>query len=239
MILRYGVVVSLFTLALVSSSAQVTLGAATITYTSLATWQAAVSGSSQFSETFSGFAADTYFQATSLNVGPFSLEQIGFDPIGGDFRNFIDVPPVEFSDNSGATNAAMYTKFGVLTVNMVFGSTVYGWGANFYGAQSGELLNMVLYGVGGGTSGTVQVTLDTGFFGFVTSGPREQIARIEFRSRLNNPDPFVGQGFGLENVVGAYNSGAAVPEPSSLFLLGSGLIVVLFKCRRTAEKSEV
>lgn len=175
------------------------------TYTSLQDWQTAVNGSSQFSTNFQGFTQDTYFQTASVNVGPFSLQQIGQDPVFGLFQNFIDVPPLQFTDNSGVTNVAMYTKFGVQTVNMTFASPIFAWGANFYNAQSNELVNLILTSTGSGVVATVPVTVDTGFFGFVVS-PIEGLSEITFQSQIENPLPSVGQGFGLENVVGAYSS---------------------------------
>jgi hypothetical protein len=200
---------------------QTTASAGTVTYTSLTAWQAAVAGKAQFLEDFSEFTQDTYFETTPVTAGPFTLLQVGHDPIFGDFRNYIDVPPLDFTDNSGVTNAAMYTKFGINTVTMTFATPVFAWGANFYGAESGELDTMVLTAVGGGSAGTVPVTVDTSFFGFVTS-PAVAISQITFESLIDNPDPTVGQGFGLENVVGAFNA-PAVPEPNSMLLLGAGL----------------
>ena len=200
------------------------------TFTSLLAWQAAVAGSPQFSENFSSITQDTYFQTVAVDVGPFSLEQIGHDPIFGDFRNFIDVPPLQFTDNSGVTNAAMYTKFGINTVDMTFGSPVFAWGANFYDAETGELENLVLIAPGGDVVGTVPVTVNTGFFGFVIS-PSEGLSKITFESQLDNPDPTVGQGFGLENVVGAYTT-APVPEPASIPLLGIVVAATMLYRRR-------
>ena len=207
------------------------LQAGIVTYTSFAAWQAAVAGDAQFLEDFSEFTQDTYFETTPVAAGPLTLLQIGHDPIFGDFANFIDVPPLQFSDNSGVTNAAMYTKYGINTVDMGFSSPVFAWGANFYGAESDELDAITLTSTGGGTVGTISVTVDTGFFGFVTSPPTG-LSKITFQSQIDNPDPTVGQGFGLENVVGAYTV-AAVPEPKSILLLGAGLAVMAaIICRR-------
>jgi hypothetical protein len=175
------------------------------TFTSLQAWQAAVSGSPQFSANFQNFTKDIYFQTAAVNLGVFSVQQVGQDPVFGLFQNFIDVPPLQFTDNDGGANAAMYTKFGITTVNMTFGAPVFAWGANFFGARSGELLNLVLAGSAGGVIATVPVTMDTGFFGFVTS-PMAAISQITFQSQLNNPVQSFGQGFGLENVIGAFAS---------------------------------
>jgi hypothetical protein len=84
-----------------------------VVYTSLSAWQAAVANNWQFSVNFQNFTQDTYFQTAPVNVGPFSLAQIGQNSVFGLFQNFIDVPPLQFADNSGVTNAAVFTKYGV------------------------------------------------------------------------------------------------------------------------------
>jgi hypothetical protein len=135
------------------------------TYTSLSTWQSAVTGSWLFTTSFQSFTQDTYFQTSAVNAGPFSLLQVGQDPVYGLFQNFIDVPPLQFADNSGVTNAALYTKYGVTTVTLTFSAPVYAWGANFYDAQSSELETMALTDTGDNLIADVPVTVDTGFFG--------------------------------------------------------------------------
>jgi hypothetical protein len=199
------------------------------TYTSLTDWQAAVGTSQQFSEDFSGFTQDTYFQTVAINAGPFSLAQIGQNPFGN-LANFIDVPPLQFTDNSGVANAALYTKSGVSTVLMTFNAPVIAWGANFYGAQSSELVNLVVNAPGGGVVATVPVTVDTGFFGFVispTNGLSSIANSISFQSQIDNPDPTVGQGFGLENVVGAYVPAEFSDVPSNATYLNAADLMFL------------
>jgi hypothetical protein len=192
------------------------------TFTSLQSWQAAVANSWVFSPSLGSFTKDTYFQSTPVVLGPFSLQQNGADPTFGLFRNFIDVPPLQFSDNSGVTNAAMYTKSGVTTVQLIFNSGAFAWGANFYGAQSGELLNLVLIGSGGAVIGTVPVTVNTGFFGVVVSRSAG-LKQITFESEIDNPDSSVGEGFSLENVTGAYTALPTLAPSSQIKTTASGL----------------
>jgi hypothetical protein len=193
------------------------------TYTSSPAWEAAVANSWQFSQNFQSFTKDTYFQTAALNTGPFSLQQVGSDPLyAGFFQNFIDVPPLQFTDNSGVTNAAMYVKDTAITVNLTFNAPVVAWGAYFYGAQTGESLNLVLIATGGGVVATIPVTVNTGFFGFVTS-PTQGLSRITFTSQINDPYAGAGQGFGLENVAGAYMTSPTLVSPSQIATTASGL----------------
>lgn len=191
------------------------------TFTSLADWQAVVAGNWQFSQNFQGFTQDAYFQTAALNCGQFSLQQTGVDPTGL-FQNFIDVPPLQFDDNSGGVNAAMYTKSGVVSDDMIFNAPVFAWGANFNGAQTGELVNLVITGSGGTVIATVPVTVNTGFFGFVIS-PSTNVSKVTFTSQITNPDASVGQGFGLENVTGAYVFAPAPVPVAQIATTASGL----------------
>ena len=69
---------------------------------------------------------------------------------------------------------------------------------------------------------TIPVSVDTGFFGFVIA-PAENLAGITFESRLKNTDPTVGQGFGLENIRGAFTASPTAVVPSSISVIASGL----------------
>lgn len=83
--------------------------------------------------------------------------------------------------------------------------------------------NLVLIDTGGGVLATVPVAVDTGFFGFVIS-PIEGLSKITFQSQLGNPDPSVGQGFGLENVNGAYASAPTPVPPTEIATTVSSLV---------------
>jgi hypothetical protein len=187
-----------------------------ILFTSRPAWQAAVAGHPTFLEDFEEFKADSQFRTATVDVGPFTLRQQG----SGSFRNFIDVPPLVFPDNNGTANASMFTNFGTTTVALTFKAPVVGFGGDFFGAESGELLDIDLIGAGGKVLATVPVTVDTGFFGFVNS-PEQGVDQLIFRSRTNIPGAF-GEGFGLDNVVGA----TVVPEPGSWALFGLGALAL-------------
>jgi hypothetical protein len=114
----------------------------------------------------------------------------------------VDVPPLQFTDNNGVATAALYTKFGVTAVDMTFDRPIFAWGGSFYGAQTSELENLVLTAPGGDVVATVPVPVNTGFFGFVIS-PTLGVSKITFQSLIQNPDPSIGQGLGLDNVTAA------------------------------------
>lgn len=193
------------------------------TYISLSAWQQAVSGNWLFTTNFNNITKDTFFRTAAVNVGPFSFQQIGVDQTYGLFQNFIDVPPLQFTDNSGVTNAALYTKYGVSTVKMSFSPPVFAWGANFYGAETGELVNLGIADTNGNSIGSIPVTVNTGFFGFVFPSST-QIGSITFSSQISNPLVSVGQGFGLENITGAYNATPTVMPSGELSVTASGLV---------------
>jgi hypothetical protein len=186
------------------------------TFTSRTNWNAAISGSSTFLENFESFTSDIPFRITPVDVGEFTLFQAGENP---NFRNLIEVPPFEFDDNNGTNHASMFTNFGATTVDMIFDTPVFAWGADFFGADetTGERLDLDLMLDMGGIFVTIPVTTNNGFFGFVTN-PAEQIRKLTFVSRTNNPGQG-GEGFGLDNVAGAQSQ--AVPEPTSM----SGILV--------------
>jgi hypothetical protein len=181
-----------------------------ITFTSRPAWEAAVAGGPTFLEDFQGFTVDTQFRTAPLDLGPFTLLQIGNETA----TNFIDVPPFFFVTSvNGTTHASMFTDFGRVTVDMTFHTPVFAWGADFGTAASGEMVDLDLFSGTGVLIGTVPVPVNNGFFGFVTS-PAEDIGKITFRSRFNVPG-VTGEIFGIDNV-----TEAAVPEPSTLTLFG-------------------
>ncbi len=193
--------------------------AAVSLYTDTASWNAAVSGTvpNLYSESFQGFVADAYFQTSPVAGSFFTLVQSGSD----DFRNYVDVPLLGDIDNNGTSHASMYTNYGAVTVVMSFDSPLFAWGANFYGIE-GEGLSLDLQS-GDDILATLDVPTGDSFFGFVYMLPAESIDQIVFKSRTENIGPG-GEGFGLDNIVGA--GMPLVPAPGAILLgsLGAGLV---------------
>lgn len=204
-------------------------------FTSRTDWNNAVIGSETFIEDFESFTSDTEFRSTPVDVGEFTLLQVGGNL---EFRNLIEVPPFEFTDNNGTNHASLFTNFGATTVDLTLNTPVFAWGADFFGADetTGERLNLDLVLDMGGTFATIPVTVNDGFFGFVTN-PVEDIRKITFVSRNNLEGG--GEGFGLDNVTGAKSEVQPVPETSTVFgsVIALGFAAVIKRgCSRRQKK---
>jgi hypothetical protein len=204
------------------------------TFTSRSDWQTAVAAaglSIQYNEGFESFSSDTPFRMAPVNVnGQFTLSQAGTDQV---FRNLIDVPPFDFTDNNGTKHASLYTNFGTATtgtfVNMTFSTPIEAWGGDFSQDTLLELLNMNVNSVSSAVLNTYQIPDTAGatfFFGFVGQ-PADTVGSLTFLSRTNVAGSS-GEGFGLDNVTVA----AAVPEPTTLVLLFAGIAALLVTRRR-------
>lgn len=195
--------------------------ATVMTYTDAAAWNAAVTpgGSTMYFEDFQGFVQDTSFRTSAVVGSFFTIVQQG----SRDFRNLVDVPPFEFSDNNGTAHASVFTDYGTTTVKMSFTSPVFAWGADFFDAGSDEMLDLDLVAPGGGILATLQVPGGNSFFGFVSTGPVQSVGGIVFKSRIDDIGSG-GEGFGLDNVQGA-SPGAVIPAPGAILLgtIGAGL----------------
>jgi hypothetical protein len=215
---------ALFACVAILAAYAVPAGAATMTFSDRTTWETAAGGAS-YTVDFNGVASDTSFSGAAYDAGPFTLEAIGTGLVT--WTGKLDASPFEsggFWATDATTYALMETDFGNLTNEMVFDLPVLAWGADFVSALSGELLDLQL--VDGGTE-TVQLDVNTGFFGVTTD---MAIAKIIFKSRLEDPGPN-DEIFGMDNV-----SAAAVPEPSAVTLFGIGsLIVGAYISRRSKQ----
>jgi len=205
--------------------AAATANAVPTTFASRAAWELALGGSPAYTVDFSSFVVDTSFQVAAVDAGPFSLQQAGPTV----FRNVVDVTPFMFADNNGTAHASMYTNAGETTVNLSLDSPLTAWGADFYAAGTGEGLTLALFRPDSTLIGLLDVPGGASvFFGF-TLDPGDTLGSIVFQSTTAQAGS-AGEGFGLDNV-----SGAAVPEPSTIALVGAGLLALGRRRRRTAR----
>ena len=175
------------------------------TFTNRADWQTAA-GTPDWTVDFGGFASDTSFTTSPVDLGSFSISQVGVM----DFHNVIKASGV----------ADVYTNFGAITVDITFDTPVYAWGADFSGLD-GELLNIELFG---GINTTIEVNQTTGFFGFTvpSSTPINKISLIS-RTEIAGLE---GETFTMDNAAGV------VPEPATMSLLALGGLAMLRRRRK-------
>lgn len=190
-----------------------------LTFNNRAAWELAIGQPVSFFEDFSGFGVDTEFRSGAVDVGPFSLEEVG----GDDFRNLIDVAPFQFGDNNGTTHASMFTNFGVTSVLMTLDSPLTAWGANFFSIDA-EGLTLNFLGLGD----SADVPSGTGFFGVIASGAFNGIS-FESRTEISGG---TGEGFGLDDVAGGT---VTVPEPTTLVLIGAAFLGLGLQRRRLSR----
>jgi len=205
------------------------VGAAIVQYNNRTSWQSAVPGGGNLAEDFNAFACDVVFRPgriltgpgfgaagagasqvrhffTGLNYADFSmgtLTAIGYD---WNYNNFIDTPPIADPASPLGTghvpvfvNAQETGRPGT-TVRIDFTDAVSAWGADFYGARTGERLAIDVLGTGDVWLGTLLVAAgDPVFLGFVgTTG--EQVHALVLRSQLTLPGA-QGEAFLMEDAV--------------------------------------
>ncbi len=193
--------------------------AATVTYFNRTAWNTAIGGAPSSLVDFNGFTVDRSLD-TPLDVGPFSLQQIG-----GNY-SVLDALPLSSATIDGTPQLNIYVDE-TISFDITFDSPIGGFGADFlYPGNTFPLLIDLKNG-----SGTTFETLSLGtgldntFFGFVVD-PGLSIAKITFRNTVN--DGFTVDNIGIRT--------AAVPEPSALLLLGSGMLGLVGYGRRRFKK---
>lgn len=156
-------------------------------------------------EDFEGFREDVSFREGPVWIsGAVSLVQVGQTPLTN-FRNQIDVPPLEYFDNNGTAHASCWTNFdkgeGGVEVHIEFTVPVRSWGADFWGAASSERLDIHIISTDGRLLGILEAgaTPQAGyeFMGFAVQRS-ESVSKLVFTSRTRRWGT-AGEGFGTDN----------------------------------------
>lgn len=182
------------------------------TFTDRSAWEAAA-GTLDFLEDFEGFTADEDFSfGSTSSPNGFTVGHSGNE----NFRNLIDVPPLDFNDGNGTASISAFVEFGgkdTITITPDDFLTAFGFEtsqaaesegvlASFFD-QNGNVLASVI--LGNGIDDFVGVTASNGML----------IGGVEFIA-LNDFPGGAGEGFRLDNF-----GGAVVPEPSTIFVLAT------------------
>jgi hypothetical protein len=220
--------------------------AAIVQHDTLASWETAVGGPGNLSEDFESFVVDTDFRAAPVDLSLGTIVQDGFDAA---FRNFIETPPFQFTDNGGTNHASCFvnafeaspsywppagtvdvdtppdaqmpaTFLPATNVRVTFTGPVTAWGAQMYGVLGGELLAVDVLGPGDVVLGTLLPSSNTTFLGF-TASAGEVVTGVFLRSQNVNPGSG-GEGFGMDDMVGA-SGGGGVPATTT-----TGLVITVF-----------
>jgi hypothetical protein len=221
---------------------------ALMTYTDSTLWEAAAGAFIE--EDFESYKADEHILNRGPvgpgDPGPFTTTPSGFmfQELGTDTSaNVINVrtdPTVSYSDTARrAPNDTNYLRAlarddndsnpGSTRLRIFFDSPTYAFAADFGDISVGGIElradNFDPNGTCCGNLFDVPVEVSSGFFGFVSD-----VAFTSILFQTTNYDPrdndTAGAGFGLDNVR------ASVPEPTTLLLLGTGLIGFAVASRR-------
>lgn len=210
-------------------------------YTSRGDWNASVAGSEVTVETFDGFAADTSFSASPLDLGSFEISQFG----GGSAlasANLIDAPPARGNGPSidlsayvlGFANRGVGDDSNDRALRLIFDGPISAFGADWSGADGASGIDLLAL-----TQGGEQVFLpgpsfdDIGFWGFVDD--EERFTELYLYARTASLDG-TGELFGMDDVSFAAAATSQVPEPGTAALLAFGLAALGATQRRRSRR---
>jgi hypothetical protein len=193
-------------------------------YTDRAAWEL-VAGPLSFSEDFESFQTDIDFSfGTISDPMGFSLSHTGQD----DFRNLIDVGPLDFSDGNGTNSISAFVDGdGGDVVTLTADSSLLAFGFDVSSAAGGEGASLELLGLGGTVLDSVTLTngIDD-FFGFTASGP-DVITGVRI-SGMGDGSVGPGEGFRIDNV-----AGTMIPAPGAAAIFGVGGLIASRRRRRS------
>lgn len=228
------VLVALCALGIAAADAQVTL------YYDRAAWEAATLQAA--TEDLEGFVADVDFrpEGTTVQLAVGEIGQIGLDEA---FRNFVDVPPLVFTDHNGTAYVSGFVNFppvgdgpapaaaapnagdvapprpegagtGGTDVRLQFAAPVHAFGADFFDCGSAEVLVVDLLDAGDNPIATLDCEGFQPFMGFVSQG--SGVSALLFRSKYSIVGG-TGEGFGMDDIaIGTRVYAQAIPALSTL-----------------------
>lgn len=213
--------------------------AAFVTYDDRSAWEAALpNGGPDVVEDFEGFTQDTEFRSGPVGLAIGTIGQWGNN--AADFRNFIDVTPLDFGDNNGTNHASCFTnapededpgagvEIATLSGTMAFG-------ADFADAASGEIVVLAVDSEGQEVTTAVSTGGANEFIGVIATAG-ERITRIELRSQ-NVVSGNVGEGFGMDNIGIAFGETRAVPTLGAWSLILMAGLLAFFGFGRVYRKA--
>jgi hypothetical protein len=197
--------------------ASVNASAALVGYTDRTAWEAAVGGSF-VEEDFSTTASGSY-ETTPIDVGDFTVSVSG-STFGSSWHNI--GPLGSGGAASSSVNGSQQLNLSTGDVGgttLEFDNSIYAFGANWAGVSDSRTTSFLIDGI------ELDIpALTGGFFGFVSD--------TALTTNFLTLTAGAADGFGMDDLVYSYSS--SVPEPSTVALLGLGVLGLRLSRRKKA-----